>query len=130
MEIYPTIKPVQTTVAQPRPSDATAQDPVKQPPVQELERPQREQPKEPPNRRELEAAAKAINEKLALEQRKVQLKVDDRVNTPVISVIDVESEEVIRQLPAEHVLKLAAFRAENPPFPDNDTAAQLLDEKA
>lgn len=91
---------------------------------------ERAESRRPAGADEVRAAAEAVNKQLEIERRRVQLKVDDRNNTPVISVIDVDSDEVIRQLPAEHVLKLAQFRAENPPFPEPDSSAQLLSEKA
>ena len=75
-------------------------------------------------------AVEAVNEQLALQQRKVQLSLDESLEQPVISVVDVETDEVIRQLPSEQVLKLAKFRAENPPFPEPDTSAQFFDDIA
>lgn len=91
---------------------------------------ERTESRRPAGADEVRAAAEVVNKQLQMERRRVQLKVDDRSNTPVISVIDVDSDEVIRQLPAEHVLKLAQFRADNPPFPEPDSSAQLLSEKA
>lgn len=65
------------------------------------------------SRERLEAATNQINESLAMSQRSVRLGIHEGSGTPVISVIDVETDEVIRQLPSERVLRLASWRAEN-----------------
>lgn len=58
----------------------------------------------------LEAAVSAINTSLkSLQKTNLQFSIDDKSGEPVVKVMDVEKEEVIRQIPPEEVLALVAF---------------------
>ncbi|RUO43100.1 hypothetical protein CWE15_06385 [Aliidiomarina taiwanensis] len=68
--------------------------------------PEKAQPKEQP----LSALADIIqelNEAIPLEARQLKFTVDEAANRTVVSVIDQDSGEVIRQLPSEEALELA-----------------------
>ena len=41
--------------------------------------------------------------------RALSIRVDDELNRPVVSVIDKQTEEVVRQIPSEEVIALARF---------------------
>ena len=58
----------------------------------------------------LEAAIGAINTSLkSLQKTNLQFSIDDKSGETVVKVMDVEKEEVIRQIPPEEVLALVAF---------------------
>lgn len=58
----------------------------------------------------LEAAVGAINTSLrSLQKTSLQFSIDDKSGEPVVKVMDVENEIVIRQIPPEEVLELVAF---------------------
>lgn len=58
--------------------------------------------------RELEAAVSALNEHAQQLQRALQFSVDDQSGRTVIKVVDRETKEVIRQIPSEETLQIAA----------------------
>lgn len=65
-----------------------------------------------PTARELSAAAEELNrhfQNLDLPQTNLQFSMDDQSGEMVVKVMDVEKEEVIRQIPPEEALALAAF---------------------
>nr|WP_255722115.1 flagellar protein FlaG [Ectothiorhodospira lacustris] len=57
-------------------------------------------------------AVKRINEFVQVVQRDLQFTVDDSTGRTVVRVYDTESEELIRQLPPDEVLAIAAFMDE------------------
>ncbi len=131
MEIYPLSKTAALLPSQaPASADSNADAEEQARPVRVQEQPDRAREQARTEPRDVEKAAEAVNDLLAIEKRRIRLRVDERADAPVISVVDVESDEVVRQLPAEHVLKLAKFRDENPPFPEPDSVSRLLDEQA
>jgi len=55
-------------------------------------------------------AVGALNTSLrSLQKTNLQFSIDDKSGEPVVKVMDVEKEEVIRQIPPEEVLALVAF---------------------
>lgn len=56
---------------------------------------------------EIVTAVEKVNAYAELQQVGLRLKVDQEVNQVIISVVDLESEEVIRQIPSEHAIDLA-----------------------
>ena len=54
-----------------------------------------------------------INNHLILEQRAIRVVVRADAKGPVIEVIDRETQQVVRQIPSDKVLKLAAWFEEN-----------------
>lgn len=55
----------------------------------------------------LEQAVAKVNELFQAEQRKLSFSVNDKTHDVVIEVRDTETDEVIRQIPPEFVVKLA-----------------------
>jgi len=58
---------------------------------------------------QLEEVVKELKEKLKLLNTQLQIEVDRETNTIVVKVIDKETNEVIRQIPPEYVLKIAKY---------------------
>ena len=58
--------------------------------------------------KEIESAVDNMNELLEARGRQLQFQIDEETNRTVISVLDQESGDVIRQIPSEDVLKLIA----------------------
>ena len=57
----------------------------------------------------LESAVKTISEAVQVRQRTLQFTVDEDSGRTIITVIDKETEEIIRQIPPEEVLALHEF---------------------
>ncbi|HHJ13525.1 MAG TPA: flagellar protein FlaG [Gammaproteobacteria bacterium] len=74
------------------------------------------------DRQEVEAAVSRISDFVQNFQRDLQFSVDKESGRTVIKVVDSETEEVIRQIPSEETLRLAA-RLDSPD-------ALMLNEKA
>jgi len=55
---------------------------------------------------ELERVVESINDYLQANQRAIEFSLDDKAGTVVVTVMDAERKEVIRQIPPEHVLKM------------------------
>lgn len=56
---------------------------------------------------ELQQAIDVVNQAVALEQRSLSFSIDDVSGRSVIKVIDFETEELIKQIPSEELLKVA-----------------------
>ena len=56
---------------------------------------------------ELHQAVEVVNQAVALEQRSLSFSVDDASGRSVIKVIDYETNELIKQIPTEELLKVA-----------------------
>jgi flagellar protein FlaG len=56
---------------------------------------------------QLQATVLEINQEMRLLQRHLSFSVDEDSGRTVVKVIDTKTEEVIRQIPAEHVLSIA-----------------------
>ncbi|MNC00252.1 flagellar protein FlaG [compost metagenome] len=65
-------------------------------------------PMEQPKRAELEKAVTDIREFVQSSKRNLDFSIDDSTGRVVVKVVATESGEVIRQLPSEAALKLAA----------------------
>lgn len=61
----------------------------------------------------LQVAVSQINDHVQNLQRNLQFTVDDLTGKDIVTVIDRESEEVIRQIPSEEALQLARRLAES-----------------
>lgn len=59
------------------------------------------------SRAELQQAVDVVNQAVALEQRSLSFSIDDVSGRSVIKVIDYETEELIKQIPSEELLKVA-----------------------
>lgn len=104
----PPVNPVQGTVsAKPlaQPADVSTVTPVEQ-----------------PKRAELEKAVTEIRDFVQATKRNLDFSIDDSTGRVVVKVIATESGEVIRQLPSEAALKLAASL--------HDASSLLFDERA
>jgi len=69
--------------------------------------------KEPQQEKNVQEAVSQINDYVQNLQRNLQFTVDDVTGKDVVTVIDSESKEVIRQLPSEEALELARRLQEN-----------------
>jgi len=56
---------------------------------------------------ELQQAVDVVNQAVALEQRSLNFSIDDASGRSVIKVIDYETDELIKQIPSEELLKVA-----------------------
>lgn len=63
--------------------------------------------------KEIESAVDNMNELLQVKSRQLQFQIDDDTNRTVVSVLDQESGETIRQIPSEDVLRLIARMRES-----------------
>lgn len=74
-------------------------------------------------------AIETINNHLRLAQRAVRLVPRPDAHSTVIEVVDRETDQVIRQIPADNALKLAAWFEENGMLSDRVQAGFALDKK-
>lgn len=65
---------------------------------------------------EIQASVTRLNEYVQNYHRELQFNVDEQSGRTVIKVVDAETDEVIRQIPAEEMLVLAQQLAEGKPF--------------
>lgn len=56
---------------------------------------------------DLQQALDVVNQAIALEQRSLSFSIDDASGRSVIKVIDYETDEVIKQIPTEELLKVS-----------------------
>lgn len=61
---------------------------------------------------ELEQATRQITSYMQNVSRSLEISVDGELGTTVIQVLDAETDEVVRQMPAEETLRFARFLAE------------------
>lgn len=59
------------------------------------------------NKTDLQQAVDVVNQAVALEQRSLSFSIDDVSGRSVIKVIDFETDELIKQIPSEELLKVA-----------------------
>lgn len=64
----------------------------------------------------IQASVTRLNEYVQNYHRELQFNVDEQSGRTVIKVVDAETDEVIRQIPAEEMLVLAQQLAEGKPF--------------
>lgn len=60
-----------------------------------------------PDNAKLQQAVDVVNQALALEQRSLNFSIDEDSGRSVIKVIDYETEELIKQIPSEELLRVA-----------------------
>lgn len=60
-----------------------------------------------PEPAELQEAVDVINRAMTIEQRSLSFSIDDTSGRSIIKVTDIETEQLIRQIPSEEVLKVA-----------------------
>ncbi|MDX1677265.1 flagellar protein FlaG [Arsukibacterium sp.] len=56
---------------------------------------------------ELRQAVDVVNQAVAMEQRSLSFSIDDASGRSVIKVVDFETDELIKQIPSEELLKVA-----------------------
>jgi len=71
--------------------------------VQEVER---------PSVSEVVQAAQDLSEYLSSAARSLQINVDGELESPIVTVLDTETDEVVRQIPSEELVALARFAAQ------------------
>lgn len=59
------------------------------------------------SRTELQQAVDVVNQAVSLEQRSLSFSIDDLSGRSVIKVVDFETDELIKQIPTEELLKVA-----------------------
>ena len=64
-------------------------------------------PEESIDRKALEELAAQISDQIQIQRRSLSFSVDDNIGRTVVTVTDLESDEVIRQIPSEEVIRLA-----------------------
>lgn len=62
---------------------------------------------QPVSAEEMQSAVSKLNDYIQIVRRNLQFSVDEDTGRTVVKVMDVETEEVIRQVPSEEALKLA-----------------------
>ena len=62
-----------------------------------------------PSPQDLQDAAAELSEYLALTSRALSIRVDQDLALPVVTVLDADTDEVVRQIPSEEVLAIARF---------------------
>ena len=63
---------------------------------------------------DIQQAANDISDYLAVTSRSLNIRVDQELNRPVVTVLDKETEQVVRQIPSEEALAVARFiRSQN-----------------
>lgn len=80
---------------------------------------------------ELAQATSDISDYIQSVSRSLQISVDGDLGTTVIRVLDTQTEELVRQIPAEEVLRIARFLSEQQSAVQADTALRgvLLDQE-
>ncbi|MCB1679416.1 MAG: flagellar protein FlaG [Halioglobus sp.] len=76
-----------------------------------------QQSEAPASREAVMAAVSDIADYVQSISRELQFQVDDNVGSTVITVVDRETGDVIRQIPSEEAVQMARFIAENGPDP-------------
>ena len=59
--------------------------------------------------REIAEATRDISEYIQTVSRSLQISIDRQLDVPVVTVLDAETEQVVRQIPAEELLQIARF---------------------
>ena len=58
---------------------------------------------------EIQVAASDLSDYLSSVSRALSISVDSDLNRPIVTVLDSETEEVVRQIPAEELVQIAKF---------------------
>ncbi|WP_101759932.1 flagellar protein FlaG [Oceanicoccus sp. KOV_DT_Chl] len=85
-----------------------ARENVAKPSQAQAEKAQPEQEVVEPTTAELQSAVSKLNDYVQNVQRTLSFSVEENTGTTVVQVYDSETEELIRQIPAEETIKLAA----------------------
>jgi len=67
---------------------------------------------ERPSVSEVVQAAQDLSEYLSSAARSLQINVDGELESPIVTVLDTETDEVVRQIPSEELVALARFAAQ------------------
>ncbi|MEM9531430.1 MAG: flagellar protein FlaG [Pseudomonadota bacterium] len=94
------------------------------------QKPQAETPVREPAPEQVIKAVDQVNAMLEQSETSVRIKAADLESPPVIQIVDQENDEVIRQIPAESVVKLAEYWSENGLLADGAVVALAVDETA
>jgi len=86
---------------------AVTEKAVKAVPVEPTEAKIAKQPVAQISKEELQQAVDVVNQAVALEQRSLSFSIDDVSGRSVIKVVDFETDELIKQIPSEELLKVA-----------------------
>ena len=62
-----------------------------------------------PSLEEVQAATKDLSDYLSSVSRALSISVDSELNRPIVTVMDSETEEIVRQIPAEELVAIAKF---------------------
>ncbi len=76
--------------------------------VPRVESPEATQSKPPATQEALQMATEQINQSLQTGGRSLQFRIDQNTGRTIISVVDSDTDQVIRQIPSEQVMELAA----------------------
>ncbi len=74
--------------------------------------PEAAQPQDAPDESAMQQFARSLNENEQIRQRGLRFQVDREVGKTIINVVDRNSDEVVRQIPAEEVVHVARFLKE------------------
>jgi flagellar protein FlaG len=75
---------------------------------------------------ELSQATKDISDYIQTVSRSLQISVDGDLGATVIKVLDSETDEIVRQIPAEEILQIARFLAEQQAGADSAASVKGL----
>ena len=67
------------------------------------------------DREELERAVSDISDYIQNISRELQFQLDDQIGGTIVTVLDPETDEIIRQIPSEETVEMARYIAENSP---------------
>ncbi len=84
--------------------------------------PEKSKPKPKPKPQDLQKAVQQIQDFLSSSKRQLQFRIDDLSGRTVITVINPKSGEIVRQIPDEEVLRLAATMRQQGPHFINESA--------
>jgi len=86
--------------------------------------PQQPAPVQEPGRsaQDLAQATQDISQYIQTVSRSLQISVDEDLGSTVITVLNADTDEVVRQIPSEEVLQIARFLAEQKAGTDTETA--------
>jgi flagellar protein FlaG len=62
-------------------------------------------------------ALSSITQYMDSHSRELRFQLDENVSGPIITVLDRETREIVRQIPTEEVIRVARYIAENAPDP-------------
>jgi flagellar protein FlaG len=92
-------------------SASRAGGPVERVTAEAAPREVKEVERERPSAQEVVQAAADLSEYLSSASRSLQINVDGELRSPIVTVLDTDTDEVIRQIPSEELVALARFAA-------------------